>query len=126
MIRPPPRSTRTDTLFPYTTLFRSPAFWCAPFREWPDEAWSLNLVHSQTPLFHWLLAATMSHWSYCSGTCCPRCRISPESWRGSAKLSSHPTSRRLTRSPSLILRSEERRVGKECVSTCRYRWSPYH
>src|SRR3546814_14721618 len=24
------------------------------------------------------------------------------------------------------LRSEERRVGKECVSTCRPRWSPYH
>src|SRR3546814_17389234 len=23
------------------------------------------------------------------------------------------------------VRSEERRVGKECVSTCRYRWSPY-
>src|SRR3546814_13467995 len=23
-------------------------------------------------------------------------------------------------------RSEERRVGKECVSTCRFRWSPYH
>src|SRR3546814_16393656 len=23
-------------------------------------------------------------------------------------------------------RSEERSVGKECVSTCRYRWSPYH
>src|SRR3546814_4255294 len=23
-------------------------------------------------------------------------------------------------------RSEERRVGKECVSTCRSRWSPYH
>src|SRR3546814_11785642 len=23
-------------------------------------------------------------------------------------------------------RSEERRVGKECVSTCRYRWWPYH
>src|SRR3546814_4719375 len=29
---------------------------------------------------------------------------------------------------SLIVqsRSEERRVGKECVSTCRSRWSPYH
>src|SRR3546814_1314618 len=26
MIRRPPRSTRTDTLFPYTTLFRSPGF----------------------------------------------------------------------------------------------------
>src|SRR3546814_2518546 len=27
MIRRPPRSTRTDTLFPYTTLFRSPPCW---------------------------------------------------------------------------------------------------
>src|SRR3546814_15211159 len=26
----------------------------------------------------------------------------------------------------LVWRSEERRVGKECVSTCRSRWSPYH
>src|SRR3546814_21188726 len=25
-----------------------------------------------------------------------------------------------------IYRSEERRVGKECVSSCRSRWSPYH
>src|SRR3546814_4203464 len=25
-----------------------------------------------------------------------------------------------------VQRSEERRVGKECVSTCRSRWSPYH
>src|SRR3546814_15395983 len=25
-----------------------------------------------------------------------------------------------------IMRSEERRVGNECVSTCRSRWSPYH
>src|SRR3546814_18506954 len=24
------------------------------------------------------------------------------------------------------VRSEERRVGKECVRTCRYRWEPYH
>src|SRR3546814_2613966 len=28
--------------------------------------------------------------------------------------------------PSAHERSEERRVGKECVSTCRSRWSPYH
>src|SRR3546814_5924784 len=28
--------------------------------------------------------------------------------------------------PLGIMRSEERRVGKECVSTCRSRWSPYH
>src|SRR3546814_14137922 len=29
-------------------------------------------------------------------------------------------------STNIALRSEERRVGKECVSTCRSRWSPYH
>src|SRR3546814_13978399 len=29
-------------------------------------------------------------------------------------------------SEGLAKRSEERRVGKECVSTCRSRWSPYH
>src|SRR3546814_19630964 len=27
---------------------------------------------------------------------------------------------------AVFSRSEERRVGKECVSTCRSRWSPYH
>src|SRR3546814_19077377 len=26
----------------------------------------------------------------------------------------------------IFFRSEERRVGKECVSTCRSRWSPFH
>src|SRR3546814_9661418 len=35
--------------------------------------------------------------------------------------------RRSSGSPSTIeARSEERRVGQECVSTCRSRWSPYH
>src|SRR3546814_4455254 len=29
-------------------------------------------------------------------------------------------------STMFLSRSEERRVGKECVSTCRSRWSPYH
>src|SRR3546814_12124690 len=43
MIRRPPRSTRTDTLFPYTTLFRSRAAFyrqgCGRDREWrPDVA----------------------------------------------------------------------------------------
>src|SRR3546814_3697595 len=31
-----------------------------------------------------------------------------------------------TRPRAVLRRSEERRVGKECVSTCRSRWSPYH
>src|SRR3546814_16362843 len=34
---------------------------------------------------------------------------------------SHPSSPKAS-----TRRSEERRVGKECVSTCRFRWSPYH
>src|SRR3546814_20817718 len=32
----------------------------------------------------------------------------------------------MTNIPKWNFRSEERRVGKECVSTCRSRWSPYH
>src|SRR3546814_11638592 len=32
----------------------------------------------------------------------------------------------LGHTPAEYARSEERRVGKECVSTCRARWSPYH
>src|SRR3546814_10764731 len=32
----------------------------------------------------------------------------------------------LIQNGSVAWRSEERRVGKECVSTCRSRWSPYH
>src|SRR3546814_19093490 len=45
MIRRPPRSTRTDTLFPYTTLFRSgeeylPKFWTKK-EDIPDEAFPI-------------------------------------------------------------------------------------
>src|SRR3546814_15660191 len=40
MIRRPPRSTRTDTLFPYTTLFRSPGTRSDPKRP----LWSLQAV----------------------------------------------------------------------------------
>src|SRR3546814_18856903 len=36
----------------------------------------------------------------------------------------HPRS--IAVGPVRTQRSEERRVGKECVSTCRSRWSPYH
>src|SRR3546814_15839862 len=72
MIRRPPRSTRTDTLFPYTTLFRS--------RPHPD--WVSRIVHAfvadphlgvltggaefygSTPLVHYLGA----HWYIGGGT----------------------------------------------------------
>src|SRR3546814_4524445 len=39
---------------------------------------------------------------------------------------SGPVRRELALDLVMERRSEERRVGKECVSTCRSRWSPYH
>src|SRR3546814_10398576 len=43
MIRRPPRSTRTDTLFPYTTLFRSVSFWTRVFSQYSELQ---SVVHS--------------------------------------------------------------------------------
>src|SRR3546814_13131824 len=37
-----------------------------------------------------------------------------------------PAERWMSLDEAAAFRSEERRVGKECVSTCRSRWSPYH
>src|SRR3546814_17321793 len=56
---------------------------------------------------------------------------SPE--RGAWKLAGEPIDCQIIATRSIVIgreqrtfRSEERRVGKECVSTCRSRWSPYH
>src|SRR3546814_18288370 len=55
-------------------------------------------------------------------------RAAPYRWvRSSAiALSSAGPIHRTTRWVASLGRSEERRVGKECVSTCRSRWAPYH
>src|SRR3546814_7828980 len=57
-----------------------------------------------------------------------RCRWSGSIWRwrpfSTRCLAPGGGSRRNSRRN--CRRSEERRVGKECVSTCRSRWSPYH
>src|SRR3546814_18643954 len=52
MRRPPPRSTRTDTLFPYTTLFRSAEVAGCAERIWPgkDALQSLEAVERQRHL----------------------------------------------------------------------------
>src|SRR3546814_9132471 len=52
MIRRPPRSTRTDTLFPYPTLFRSIGEGLAAFRvdNAPFDA-GIHLAHTAAPLF---------------------------------------------------------------------------
>src|SRR3546814_4427071 len=48
MIRRPPRSTRTDTLFPYTTLFRSPQPLAPANVAWPRHAANASCGHPRT------------------------------------------------------------------------------
>src|SRR3546814_15666916 len=128
MIRRPPRSTRTDTLFPYTTLFRS-------LRLAVGAACKIEIAPGQN---HWADAEVVgfnSHTLYLmpqsdiSGLP-PGARVLPveAGLRTPVPLPSHDTHENpasgLTR--HLPVRSEERRVGKACVSTCRSRWSLYH
>src|SRR3546814_4422339 len=56
MIRRPPRSTRTDTLFPYTTLFRSQALAAAI-----DHSWLWPHVRLQPDLAHIDRAYSIEH-----------------------------------------------------------------
>src|SRR3546814_14051945 len=101
MLRRPPRSTRTDTLFPYTTLFRSRKHHRCKGRH--------PCCHPQRKG-----RGCGQQWATLQSECRP-CR----------RDHGHHRSRRSIRCRFLD-RSEERRVGKECVSTCRSRWSPYH
>src|SRR3546814_11946811 len=102
MIRRPPRSTRTDTLFPYTTLFRS-------------QGASGEAIERTG-------AALRQRKTVRLAGCCEAVRE-----RGGAGMVSQLVGQcRQHGGVASLLRSEERRVGKECVSTCRSRWSPYH
>ena len=47
-------------------------------------------------------------------------------YRGMDIGTAKPTAAELARVPHHMIRSEERRVGKECVCQCRSRGSPYH
>src|SRR3546814_19421999 len=103
MIRRPPRSTRTDTLFPYTTLFRSARFafsrwWQADMaeRSFKEEVKKLTAGDGEVFSGEGILAVTKALLQ--SGV----------AYVGGYK------------------RSAERRVGKECVSTCRSRGSPHN
>src|SRR3546814_14061637 len=118
MLRRPPRSTRTDTPFPYSTLVRSPQS-LLPGRAagLPAAAADLRLAQPRRlphcpagPRLHRLLPAV--------GAMERRVLLA----RLRRPVAGHPAAAAVLPGH---LRSEERRVGKECVSTCRSRWSPY-
>src|SRR3546814_21063805 len=111
MIRRPPRSTRTDTLFPYTTLFRSFVRQChSPCR-------SFRLHGLARGARSELMFRQSSRYSNDVLILCSFLLHLLSTFRRKCK---RPADRKV------LFRSEERRVGKECVSTCRSRWSPYH
>src|SRR3546814_11027527 len=71
MIRRPPRSTRTDTLFPYTTLFRSTrigrlrkALAVKPGKFWGNvlPARAMTNAHARHSPMHWRYAAANVRW----------------------------------------------------------------
>src|SRR3546814_18270171 len=115
MIRRPPRSTRTDTLFPYTTLFRSLDL----LPRSGDDRGSRD-GHGRSRALSTPLAAPFHQ----------RCADRRRGWRRGPNRGQFPhhriaggagASAAHGRPVSRSRRSEERRVGKEFVSTCRSR-----
>src|SRR3546814_11341378 len=116
MIRRPPRSTRTDTLFPYTTLFRSVAL---------DDVVIIGgdqHAVARLPFDATLdLAAARRHQRHAVAI---EARDRLERLR-IADIRRQPCPHVTDQTDLEGPRSEERRVGKACVSTCSSRWSPY-
>src|SRR3546814_15821172 len=116
MIRRPPRSTRTDTLFPYTTLCRSNIHQEGDHNAaevtqddngvgYVDarQTGDLNVANiTQGGVGHNIVYLTQNG------------------------INNRANSVQSADGVAFNGRSEERRVGKECVSTCRSWWSPYH
>src|SRR3546814_15108892 len=138
MIRRPPRSTRTDTLFPYTTLFRSPRFHRAGRRSRLAGGGGEGTAGGVLELAPAHEAGTrdLGHSHPCRARSGPATALlvplvgfDPAGYRlGYGGGYYDRTLAALDPRPLTIGvgRSEERRVGKECVSTCRSRWSRYH
>src|SRR3546814_20616151 len=126
MIPRPPRSTRTDTLFPYTTLFRSAALLdITGFGDDSLKSLGLHPLLLRAGLI--MTAVALAAGAVASvGSMGFLGLIAPHI----ARLLVGPRARDLVPAAALAgavaPRSEERRVGKECVRTCISRWAPYH
>src|SRR3546814_14997782 len=133
MIRRPPRSTRTDTLFPYTTLFRS----CSQNAKLKlaDAA-----LHAQQQSIVWstgiVYPVEIDHARFNQATQLQKVVPVP-AIKGKARCVQAKHRANLARAQAAdqsfetgaverAARSEERRGGKEGVMTCRSRWWPSH
>src|SRR3546814_18372963 len=121
MNRRPPRSTRTDTLFPDTTLFRSRVYPAYETAQELDLKRKIQLGRGLPPIYD-RAALGLSD--------ADRARFEAEGikphWRFRLDHDSAIEWDDLIRGPQHFdPRSEERRVGNECVHSCRSRWSPY-
>src|SRR3546814_11957803 len=112
MIRRPPRSTRTDTLFPYTTLFRSLVNDIAPGIVMANGDWTHARLRLERTEGGTLLTI----------------ELTPAGGGAVVAVEDYFLPGFDLEAGRLLLsaRSEERRVGEECVSTCRSRCSPSH
>src|SRR3546814_17655641 len=110
MLRCPPRSTRTDPLFPYSTLFRSSqSAITRVIRCVPDQ-----IILTSGPR---------------NGLCLTLLALQAAGGRALIEDPGCPVMRNglnLAGVEAVPVRSEERRVGKACVSTCRTRRLRYH
>src|SRR3546814_11308538 len=151
MLRRPPRSTRTDTLFPYTTLFRSggcltlndatflPALVRSNLNE-DNVSWrgSIDYKVTSDSLLYITVAKGYKSGGYSIVPAIFASQIAPVTQESllsyEAGFRASLLDRRVQHSGAafyydyrdqpLIGRSEARRVGKECVSTFRPRWWP--
>src|SRR3546814_19098508 len=135
MLRRPPRSTRTYTLFPYTTLFRS---WKEFIKDWLPNRNVVRtrrdlscfafftlivprlLMARQPEVYVWGFKAPTYVAFFCQRFEIPLIRVEDGFIRSVALGASKAPP------PSLCMdSSDERRVGKECVSTFSPWLSPY-
>src|SRR3546814_16868826 len=138
MIRRPPRSTRTDTLFPYTTLFRSSAVDISEEvgrLQQKNQALTKSIYAKLTP---WQTALVARHpqrhytLDYVSEIFTDFLELHGDRMYAD-DLSIIGGLPRFNGTPCMLVgtqkvrdRSEERRVGKACVGACSIRGAPLH
>src|SRR3546814_16353479 len=128
MIRRPPRSTLTDTLFPYTTLFRSIVAGDGPRADvgvGPDAG--VADIAQVIGLCARAERCGLHLHEIADARLLADHRARPQAGiRADLRAGFHRRAFQMAECVDHHARSEERRVGTECVSSCRSRWSPYH